>query len=95
MRCNVKLKRVAAVCSDTGEVFTAPISTALRFINFRLPFSSFRYATGGPGPVQAGPLQAGTALCQVSALMTISESQACHDQSVCLQRFIHHVWLAC
>ena len=43
------------MCLDTGEVFTAPISTALRFINFRLPFSSFRYATSGQGQSKLDP----------------------------------------
>ena len=29
--------------------------TALRFINFRLPFTSFRYSTGGQGPAKLDP----------------------------------------
>lgn len=41
--------------ADTGEVFTTPISTALRFVNFRLPFTSFRYSTGGQGPSKLDP----------------------------------------
>ena len=41
--------------ADTGEVFTAPIMTALRFVNFRLPFTSFRYGTGGQGPAKLDP----------------------------------------
>lgn len=41
--------------ADTGEVFTAPIGTALRFINFRLPFTSFRYASGGQGLARLDP----------------------------------------
>ena len=41
--------------ADTGEVFTTPIATALRFVNFRLPFTSFRYSTGGQGPSKLDP----------------------------------------
>ena len=36
-------------------MFTAPIMTALRFVNFRLPFTSFRYSTGGQGPAKLDP----------------------------------------
>ncbi len=36
-------------------MFTVPISTALRFVNFRLPFTSFRYSTGGQGPSKLDP----------------------------------------
>ena len=57
--------------ADTGEVFTAPITTALRFVNFRLPFTSFRYSTGGQGPAKLDP----------SRLVRLSvRSMLCHWQ---------------
>jgi hypothetical protein len=62
-------------------VFTAPITTALRFVNFRLPFTSFRYSTGGQGPAKLDP----------SRLVRLSvRSMLCHWQcplaTKCMQR---------
>ena len=91
--------------ADTGEVFTTPISTALRFVNFRLPFTSFRYNTGGQGPSKLDPsrlvrLSVRYAPLQDPEVLVLSQIQnntyACtmtlawlHSYSLCLRRDGH------
>lgn len=41
--------------AEGGEAYTARINTHLRFMNFRLPFSAFRYSSGGDGPSPLDP----------------------------------------
>ena len=69
--------------SDTGEVFTAPISTALRFVNFRLPFSSFRYATGGQGQSKLDPSRLARLSVRYWPSCKYMDLGAC-SESVCL-----------
>ncbi len=78
--------------ADTGEVFTAPITTALRFVNFRLPFTSFRYSTGGQGPAKLDPsrlvrLSVRSVLCHLQCLLAAKSMQRgrpCELAGTCL-----------
>ena len=80
--------------SDTGEVFTAPISTALRFVNFRLPFSSFRYATGGQGQSKLDPSRLARLSVRYRPSCTYLDSGACPAPVCCLQPSTDHLWLS-
>ena len=80
-------------CSDTGEVFTAPISTALRFVNFRLPFSSFRYATGGQGQSKLDPSRLARLSVRYRPLCKSLHLGPC-PEAVCLLAAFHEPSLA-
>jgi hypothetical protein len=43
------------MCADSGETYTTRILTSKKFGNFRLPFNSFRYLSGGEGPKPLDP----------------------------------------
>ena len=79
--------------SDTGEVFTAPISTALRFVNFRLPFSSFRYATGGQGQSKLDPSRLARLSVRYWPSCKYIDLGAC-SESVCLLPALYKSYLA-
>ena len=41
--------------AEGGQEYTARLATQLGFLNFRLPFNTFRYTSGGDGPAPLDP----------------------------------------
>ena len=61
------LQGVACSAAEGGQEYTTRLATQLGFLNFRLPFNTFRYTSGGGGARTPGPRQAHQPRHQVRA----------------------------